>query len=467
MFHLRPQLQRLRQGGARSAPPLPLPDAVGGLGLRLAQRYPEKPPPPDLAARVQPALDRLRSAGPPGMRAADWNLVAAALWHHEPPLAADRELLGAYLAWLEREGRRADWRLLIEAYVAAFGPDQPGLWTVAASLAGAVGRWRWGWGLRHRNFDLFDPEAGPDKIARHALIEAPDVTTALAQAGLEGARAHGGLSRAVFLAATTLVGGFMSRTQALSPAVIMRLLDRLLPWGFDGDRLRFAGTEGALAAGLLLPWQHQTPERALTQRLIAFFLDALGDVRQAEPGWRDAPEAAALVFRRWLTATALSQYFPVVEALGFDAQATRRAFWMGYFVAGHITDAWGVYATALTRSAPGARIPVGQILKEPGLATGQVVLLMRIGHAIVADWSHNGRCHVWHADDPAAPALFAARYRAQSLQTRKARARVLHNRGESGVWQRQLAELLKTQGGVVLAERAYMPAGWRWLPTSH
>ena len=98
--------------------------------------------------------------------------------------------------------------------------------------------------------------------------------------------------------------------------------------------------------------------------------------------------------------------------------SSRRKFWSAYYDKGYIEEAWVVFGrrgAAIARYTPGtpdwhAIISFGTFIGDSTGDQRQAVLLMKLGSLIIADWSHNGCCHIWLPSNNNAPKLFKREY---------------------------------------------------------
>ncbi|MFZ3325517.1 MAG: EH signature domain-containing protein, partial [Methylocella sp.] len=80
----------------------------------------------------------------------------------------------------------------------------------------------------------------------------------------------------------------------------------------------------------------------------------------------------------------------------------------------------------------------GNLLKGSGVLSNHSVLLMRSGKLTIADWSHNGRCHIWRDGKMEAPKLYQRRYGRDDLIGNSDNGGQAHYGSEQGTWQRQI-----------------------------
>jgi hypothetical protein len=95
---------------------------------------------------------------------------------------------------------------------------------------------------------------------------------------------------------------------------------------------------------------------------------------------------------------------------------------------------------------------------------GQAVLLLRIGRAVVAEWSHSGRCIIWNdAEAREAPTLHASTYNAAALRAPNGESSnladpvfaITHSGAESYHWQTKVAGKLHQMTGIRISQSQY------------
>jgi hypothetical protein len=121
--------------------------------------------------------------------------------------------------------------------------------------------------------------------------------------------------------------------------------------------------------------------------------------------------------------------------------------------AGVINDAWVALAynvdAAAQRQMGASRDSYGR-LDGYNVQRNHAALLLRIGHLVIADWSHNGKFRVWHlagAFREFAPTLYQKRYTGEALR-RVADFEGAHSGAENGSWQQKLAKYIRDNTGV-------------------
>lgn len=86
---------------------------------------------------------------------------------------------------------------------------------------------------------------------------------------------------------------------------------------------------------------------------------------------------------------------------------------------------------------------------------------MKVGKLTIADWSHNGKCHIWLDGNVSSPKLYLNRYSRGDVVRGSDNDGQVHHGSDYGTWQRQVATYIRTHTGISLSEKSYMPEGWR------
>jgi hypothetical protein len=136
---------------------------------------------------------------------------------------------------------------------------------------------------------------------------------------------------------------------------------------------------------------------------------------------------------------------------------------MAYFQKGVVIDAkvlFGPKVFTYARRSFGAGQSFGS-LDRIGIAPDHSVLLLRIDTLTIADWSHNGKCHIWRDGDPRAPQLWPnppkQLYTKDELRTASQNEGVAHHGSENGRWQAKIADYIWRHTGITIGPSEYMP----------
>jgi hypothetical protein len=179
-------------------------------------------------------------------------------------------------------------------------------------------------------------------------------------------------------------------------------------------------------------------------------------------------ETSASVVKRWIAGQTLSQFLDVVSEVAYEAQwKYRRAFWQAVFERELIEDAWVVFDQVGEQEARrmfDTGTEFGRWAKSGNskqIMSGQACLLLRIGSGLVAEWSHNGKCNIWHdVDDESAPRMHRSTYVSGEVQVGSRRASgntasFVHNSPSTYSWQVKVADEIQKMTGVKIPQASY------------
>lgn len=389
----------------------------------------------------------------------DWSKAAWCLWFEGGGLADNSVFLKAYLNRLLKQNRRSFHKKLISAYVRDYATGKSNIKKVGSFLARSVSNWDWVWADRQENLQFFEP-SGPRIVAAAYLSGGEAAESFLDEVGLGGDLGVSGFASEAFVQCLNLFGKLK-----LDRAV--ELLPKLLDWSVDADGLRYPGKERELADALLLRWTNSNPPKPTQKSIENFLLTHYGDPRVASVAgskWHHVDEDAKSVILRWLVGAALEQFLQVVDKVAMPSQwKYRRAFWTAYYRAGVIDEAWVAFAwqgQVQARRSFGDKKGFGN-LEGSGVSRDHAVLIMKIGGITVADWSHNGKCHIWTQSMKKTPKLYKQQYDRLDLVTGSSNGGVVHAGAPNGTWQATIAKYIDRHTGVRLARKDYMPKGRR------
>lgn len=393
-----------------------------------------------------------------GIAPRDWRYAADCLAMGPDPLIADVRFVERYVKeQRERLSRSAVYRL-IRFYLRHHDPTMPGLRRIAAFLEEIVPQWRWLWAEQHRTLALFDVDAAPKNLAAHvtARTEKPP-REVLEAAGFEGTLVT------ALLAARAFLEGTQAARRMLEQAPSLPLLKRLAAWAANDETFVYGSLPGArarMAEAMLLPWIDRSPPDDIREFTEGFLLSLLHDPRIDMARWTDIHEDARRVMRRWLTKASLEQFLEVVDRTAQTHMwAARRKFWGAYYERRFMQEAWVAFArdgAAVAKQLAADRENVaignfGHLQHGSNVQRDHAVLIMQIGELTVADWSHNGRCHIWLPSNDKAPKLYGQTYTKHKLAEGSDFAKV-----HSGMWQYDVHEYIKRQTGLRMQTRDYM-----------
>jgi hypothetical protein len=392
----------------------------------------------------------------------EWKSAVWVAFDGERPLGEEAGFLDRLIVQFRSRRKRTAYQGLILAYLKEFDPSKPAIRRVAQELEGAVRQFDWAWAGRHDRYRLFAPDEAPNRIADACLAPKADPRSVLDSLGMGGGRMSGGMASHAWLRAVNRMRETLSH-QTLNVA----LFDAVLGWSVADGRLLYPSHRSALASALLMPWTERSPTEDIKEKISAFLLGHLKDPRLPinAKEWVGVPDDAVAVLRKWLTGVALEQFFEVVDQVAQEHMwRFRRAFWLAYYNADAINDAWvlfGPNAQNYARHAFGKTQSYGSLEKGYQVQSDHSVLLMKVGKLTIADWSHNGKCHIWRDGNASSPKLYLNRYSRSDVVRGSDNDGQVHHGSDYGTWQRQVATYIRTHTGISLSEKSYMPEGWR------
>ncbi len=413
--------------------------------------------PPDLGEIQKRLIGCLYNNTVEEIERRDFRFAPLCIWYGENQIARQTKLLRALLGKIESDGKRSRIRTLATVYFRFFDESRAGISLVAQTLKRKVGAELPNLYQFNKDFTVFDPVIGPKKIAQYCLDREVAPFEFLRGWGLSGEALTSGFGVRVFRCGMTQITANLKRKAALVH------VNQAVSW-FDepGEPLHYLGGHTTLVNTLLLPFREKTPNEEVKNRILEVLLERIGDPRTYPQRWVNMPDAAQ-VARRWLTRLALRQFLEIVDQVAFQNHwEYRRAFWMALLEKGAISEAWvafGLHGAERVKREFGKNANFGRLVATwKQVERGHAVLMMRIGDYVAIDWSHNGRCIFWPANDPGAPALYQQEYRSGDIAPHLAPAggmEISHMSSNTYSWQRQVAEFIRRKTGFNLRDRDY------------
>jgi hypothetical protein len=421
----------------------------------------------DIAARQPPDIDeiadRIRGAYVRGdvPERSDFSKAPWCLWSGARPLARDREVLSRYLAHFEKAHRKSTFSRLAAIYLAVFPHNDQSLASVALTLNSIAPFYPGVWLSANRDFNLFEPVVAPGRLANAALLQDASPAAILASYGLTSLSAEGGLVEAAFLAGLTQV-------RSDSSLSYIERFTKLKAWATRADgTLMFDQHRGSLVDALILPCSEVMPPKEIRDLYLGFLIANFDDPRLLPGRWVQMPHSTPIV-RRWLTEQSLRQFLDVVDRAALEYQwQYRRVFWEAVYRRNLIAEAWVIFddlGAEIAKRIFETETPFGRWSRggSKQIERGHACLLLKIGTGIVAEWSHNGRCNVWHdATDPTAPQMHKKLYQSTEVmvssnrQTGHRRAHFVHHSSDRYTWQDRVADEIAKMTGVRVLQSEY------------
>lgn len=364
-------------------------------------------------------------------------------------LANDDNLCRDLIEWISEKQRGAVALSLVREFLRKYPNTLPTVAMIRQGLRYLVSKpelARPGTFLeRCREWGYFEAD-GPRKIASVLLGDERTPAGLWDEAGLGGALSQSRFSRAVLDALLT-----SAEERAFDKP---QLVERVTTLVQDGKTLRFSDPDfrSALASALLAPYHVRDPSsESLREGLKRFFLRHFGDPRARDSRWNSASDVGKEVMTRWLVRESFDLFFNIIDRTADDNHwRYRRPFWEKYLTKGLVVDAWAVLGRQAVSDAQRRGLTNGKYGVMRGAYSNQSALLMRLrgkkGAAVVAEWSHNGKCRIWLGDSPRAPQLYTPQYTPDALRI-SAEMEFSHIGSDRGRWQSQIrSELWHTFG---------------------
>lgn len=449
-----PKLQALVQ--SMDAVVVTKPPPIESIGRRLRSAY------------ARTSLDEYR-----GLAAGERRKLPYAYWL--PPERPLHELHAALVQryWasdlpnaIESGPRRAKRWLtpLFFTYCEAFDPGDDWFNDFASRLKAAAQRGEGSFADRlkdlQRDVKFFDPASAPLKLAEALVTDPLRLEMAFESHLLWPKFTETPLGEAVFAAALGL-----GEKRLTEWTVIARILDweRRL-----GARVVKTVNRVKFADALLRPWHRRSVPDTIKSTLIEYFVRVYGDPRlegHKQYQWRDVSPQALSVILTWLAGDTLRGFMRVLERTADDIWKYRQKFWMAYYNAGHIQEAWlalGFQAAWFAKKLQADERGLGFGRLDSGATPNQSVLLLKIGQIVFTEWSHNGSMRAYLDDSDDTPKLYQSSYHGSELRAAismdfhggmNLNPQLAHMNSAGGTWQRKARDFIRAQTGIHLDDR--------------
>ena len=353
---------------------------------------------------------------------------------------------------------------LFFAYCESFDADDQWFFEFAKRVSTTVGRSKGPFAAKladmHKTVAFFQPSWVGSGLANALLSSPRRLEDAFADHLLWPGFVDTPLGHAVLEAALGLSADRMREW-----SVIARLLDwaKRLASPMQKSRHRVA-----FANALLKPWHQKRPPDTVKATLVAFFVGAYGDPRiegHRQYQWKGVSPEAISVLMTWLAGDTLRGFMRVLERTADEIWSFRRKFWMAFYDAGHIEEAWlalGWDARAVAKKLQVDERGMGFGRLEGGAAPNQSVLLLKIGQLVFTEWSHNGSLRAYVDGERGTPGLYETEYHGTDLRApismdfhggANVNPELRHMNSTGGTWQRKARDFIRQQTGVFVSDR--------------
>ncbi|MEI6986948.1 MAG: EH signature domain-containing protein [Rhodospirillaceae bacterium] len=394
-----------------------------------------------------------------GINERDWRYASECLSFGTAPLIDNARFMDAYLSHALAGQGTAIINGLTRYYLWHFDPKTAGFARIGYFLAEIAAAQGSRWAELHRVYRLFDPSNAPAMLAQAVMAAELPPRDFLAHIGFSGVLSAARLLGEAFVQACDSIVEMAATGQPASHGVALRLVS----WSMKGKEFLYGGVSRArpaLAEALLLPWATTSPPAETREFIKRVLLGLLKEPRTNPVAWADVSEQAQCLMCHWLAKVSLEQFLAVVDETvqlhHSRMWSSRRKFWNAFHEKGYMQEAWVVFGrrgAAIARHAAGTRerhdiVSFGTFTGETTSDQRQAVLIMKIGSVVVADWSHNGCCHVWLPGNTSAPKLFQREYYRSDLTIGSD-----FEKPHVGLWQADIHEFIRANTGF------WMPSG--------
>ncbi|WP_084158768.1 EH signature domain-containing protein [Solidesulfovibrio alcoholivorans] len=417
-------------------------------------------PPLDLQALQVRLIQAARSQDFSGLDVLDWRYSTLCL--DKSVLLEDLSLLRAYLKALAQRARGRLLRGLARVYVDIFTSFPQAARELATFLARRVDSLGRRWSEAAFRFELFKPTVAVDRLASWLLNPEVGVehgiVVAFDHAGLPTSLAISEFGIKAFQVALQRPSG--TGNKSLTQEMAQRIID--LSTTAQGCLfLNVPPVIQAITDALLLPFRVLQAPNAVRNLVETFLLRQLRDPRLDASLWHPVRIEAKDVMHGWLTEQSLELFLSIMDNVANQDNNARRMwmmrgkFWRAYHRKGYIDQAWvalgvnGVHEVkkiiARTGSSPGKALSYAELTQSTNISN-HIALIMKIDTLIVVDWSHNGRCHIWHERNNDAPALYKRFYRKTDLDFNSEKPGP-YTHYAKGSWREDVAKHIREQTG--------------------
>ncbi|MGQ9484656.1 MAG: EH signature domain-containing protein [Desulfosoma sp.] len=308
-------------------------------------------------------------------------------------------------------------------------------------------------------------ENGPEKFAEAVLDGDQAPEEILRSAKLEGELENQGFSRWAYVAGLRTVESRLS-----SDALTMKQLDRLMQWSQRDNTtkgLRYSTEKRFLAESLLRPFMRRAAPEEMKKKIKSFLVYHLGDPRFQGEQWFGVSEQSMQVIRSWMIEASLEYFFRVLDHTADPTWMYRKAFWGAFLDRGYIREAWPILGKMALRAVKRAKNAIEEEVLcgtlSGAIMANQSVLVLVIGDLLITEWSHHGKCRIWHLEEDGAQALKKRWFYNTDVPVTGDELRsgahyeVIHSGSEYGRWQQRIYAYINKHTGINIPYKDLMP----------
>jgi hypothetical protein len=383
-------------------------------------------------------------------------------------LGNDQSLLLDYLIWLKKTSNSRAVVSLLSEFLYKYDPKASWFEMTRTSLneilssANSIRLSK----LRNLVYKYHLLEVGgPNKLMDLALLNTSTIEVFLYGAGLSGRLSNRGIAEHVFISISQDIRGNL-----LSKLPILAALDKLTVWFVPGKgEFRFPERKAEFVNNLLEPFSNSDSPESAKENIFTFLMDNFGDPRINKGHWEGVSAIALQVMKRWLVKSTLEDFFRLLKHVaGNDPQTERmwkdrQKFWTAYIKRNVISEAWVVLGNKARQVAKSSFSDFnGQYgnLTSANVAPLHSALLMKIDTLVIAEWSHNGKCHIWMDTDNNKPTFYENRYSRDELRNENSNSPIesppfTHVNSNHPLWQRRIRDYIRKITGIDVPDREF------------
>ena len=300
-----------------------------------------------------------------------------------------------------------------------------------------------------KRFRLLDEKRGQFFVGLASQVPLEQVERLFEDAGLKGLKATGFVAKSIFKQVCEVTRRSHSENDALER--FFRLIT-------TDAGIRFSNDVANYASALLSPYLTASPDHETERRIRNFLIEEVGDPRVNPGRWMGVDDDLINVFKRWLAADSIGMLFRIVERSNNTAHwAERQPFWQHYFDAELVTDAWVALgknaareARALKRSGVLDSSAQFGVISGGTMQANHSVLILRIGHLIITEWTHDGKVRFYTDTNKRRPKFYQNSYSADRIRDDfGADEFYSHYKG----WQFNVVKYIQRQTGAIIRYR--------------
>lgn len=381
-------------------------------------------------------------------RPRDLAQLCIALWDPQFGLSKSEKFVEFYLSCLNACPANSPFKSLGRQYLFHWPASERAGGRIQLFLRESEARRVGGWMRSAFEYRLFNGEEAVPYLAEIALSGPSAPLENLEPTGLRGAALSGAYAEAIFVSACTHTKSAPTREK------YGKLIEFQHETGAPLRAPRFPSTpaKNAYLDAFLSPWSRRNIDVQLKRWITKTLIDQFNDPRLSMAKWAGVSEPLVLTFKKWLAQESLEQFLNIVDQsiTEFSKRrmwSYRRPFWTSYFNAGYVHEAWVLFGHDALKLARSAQNQDESFSSSFGVLESadrsQSVLLMKIGDAIIAEWSHNGKCWIW-PNETKAPKLYKKEMTGDAC--RHAPFEQIHGGAENYRWQSAVASELHRLG---------------------